>query len=400
MSSGLPKSSADLQQDRRVRFEAVRRAGWRGFQAIPLAANDRTVGVLFLFLRERRVYLREEVNLLLAIGKQLGTAVVGADLFDALEWQNRLTQASNRELERSRGQLRNNLDRMAEANRALERLDRMKSQFLALASHELRTPLTYVLSGGELLQERHGARLDEEAQHLLATIVQGGKRLHAVVGDLLEVARLEAQTLSLAREPVDPSLLFAELAAEFQPCLAERCLTLALQPFPAGAQLFGDRHYLKKTFQRLLENAVKFTPAGGRIEAGGALLPAGAIRQQQPDLQPFSPGFFNALPEGPLLQVTIRDNGVGIPPEEQLQIFDKFYEVGEITSHFTSTSRFGGKGVGLGLALVKGMVEAHGGMVWVESPGTGRPGGGSAFQVLLPVAATAEVGLRGPAPDR
>ncbi len=395
--SGLPKTSADLQHDRRVRFEVVRRAGWRGFQAIPLVTNERTVGALFLFQRERRTYRREEVNLLLAIGKQVGTAVVGADLFEALQWQNRLTQASNRELERSRSQLRKNLDRMAETNRGLERLDRMKSQFLALASHELRTPLTYVLSGSELLQERHRHCLNEEGRLVLGAIVQGGQRLHDVVGDLLEVARLESQTLTLAREPFDPAQVFAELAVEFQPRLTQRSLTLDLAPFPDGTQLLGDRHYLKKTFQRLLENAVKFTPAGGRIETAGTLLPAGAIRCRQPDLHSFSPAFFESPPEGPLLQVTISDNGVGINPEEHLQIFDKFYEVGEITSHFTSTSSFGGKGVGLGLALVKGMVEAHGGMVWVESPGTAPPGG-SAFQLVFPLApasdpATGEAGL-------
>ncbi len=105
----------------------------------------------------------------------------------------------------------------------------------------------------------------------------------------------------------------------------------------------------------------------------------------QPALNPFAPAFFSSPPKVPFLQVTVRDTGIGIEPEEQVRIFDKFYEVGDIASHFTSQTRFGGKGVGLGLTLVKGVVEAHGGLVWVESPGTPGGGGGSAFHVLLPL---------------
>ena len=386
MKSGLAKGSADLQRDRRVHFEPVRAAGWRAFQAVPLTANDQTVGVFFLFARHKHLYRRDEINLLLAIGRQLGTAVQGANLFEALAWQNRLTQASNRELRISRQRLRDNLSRMTESKRSLEHLERMKSQFLALASHELRTPLTYILSGGELLADRFGSSLDKDGKLALSAVRQGGLRLNEVVGDLLEVARIESQDLYLSREPVVAFDLVTRLHEEFQPRMDERNLRLEINQFPKAIRFSGDAHHLRRTFGRLLENAVKFTPAGGVITISGRLRYSAEIMARRDQLASFSPRFFRTPSPDPLLQITIRDSGVGIDPDEQLRIFDKFYEVGDIASHFTSTSRFGGKGVGLGLALVKGVIEAHGGMVWVESSGTAA-GNGSAFHLLLPAIA-------------
>jgi hypothetical protein len=382
---GEPSSSNDLQQDRRLWSKAVRNADWHGFQAVPLCANEKTVGVLFVFNRSNRTFNRDEVNLLLAIGKQVGTTVEGAELFDAFQQQCRLTEASCQELEQSRRQLRETLAKTEEANRALERLERMKSNFLALASHELRTPLTYVLSGTELLATNLQARFSGEEQRILEAVFQGGKRLERIVQDLLEVARIESQSIYLAHEAVNLPAIMEEIGREFQPVLGKRRLSFKVAEFPHQIELFGDRHHLKRTFMRLLENAVKFTPEGGRIEIRANLRSFSDIRQHESLLRPFSPSFFSSLTAGRFLQITMSDSGVGIDPEDHIWVFDKFYETGEIAGHFSSQTRFGGKGVGLGLTLVKGMVESHGGMVWVESSGTGKSGEGSAFHVLLPL---------------
>lgn len=384
--SGQPKTAADVGRDQRIWSDAARRSGWKGVQAIPLAASEKTAGVLFLFSRSRPVLGRDDMALLLTVGKQIGTAIEGARLFAALERQVRLTRATNRDLEHSRRQLRENLAALEDANRAMAQLDRMKSNFLTLASHELRTPLTYILSGAELLAAT--LNLSEEEKHTLDVVVQGGSRLKEIVEDLLEAARIESKTLYLAREQVDLPDLLSGLCEGFRPVLAERGLTIDLQPFPP-APFLGDAHHLKRTFQRLLENAVKFTPEGGHIGIRAEIRAPADLYRQAPLLRPFSPAFFTAALCGEYLQVTVRDSGVGIEPDDHVRIFDKFYEIGDINSHSTSRTRFGGKGVGLGLTLVKGMVEAHGGMVWVESAGSG---GGSAFHVLLPLAAGREPG--------
>ncbi len=115
-------------------------------------ADETCLGVLFVFDRSPRVLNRNDLRLLQAIGRQIGPLVKNAELFDELQWQHRINQASLRELERSRAALRDNLAQLEQQNRMLQSLEQMKSTFLALASHELRTPLTVIWSGAELLQ--------------------------------------------------------------------------------------------------------------------------------------------------------------------------------------------------------------------------------------------------------
>lgn len=390
LTRGLPVTSRNLQQDRRLWSQAVRRSNWQALQAVPLGSHEQTIGVLFIVHRSRRSYSRDEVRLLQAIGRQVGIIIASADLLEELTWQNRLTRATNRELQTSRQLLSENLKRERATTRTLERIEKMKSNFLALASHELRTPLTYILSGSQLLLEDLDANFSAAQKKLLGSVYQGGKRLEEIVSNLLEITRLEGQNIYLGQEPIDLELLFAELGQTLQPALTENRLQLDIhRPLPDLEQLRGDRDHLGKALQRLLENAIKFTPPEGKITLACQVLTRQQILAQQDRLQRFREPFFRQELTPNYLQLTVSDTGIGIDPEEHLQIFDKFYEVGDIDGHFTSRTRFGGKGVGLGLALVKGMIEAHNGLVWVESPGAG--GGGSAFHLLLPLPETSEL---------
>ncbi|GAB4171650.1 MAG: ATP-binding protein [Geothermobacteraceae bacterium] len=381
-TTGHPRSSVDLQTDQRTWAKSVAKTSWRGFQAVPVAARDQVRGVLCLCSNRKRVFRRDEVQLLLAVGKQLGGAIEGVELLETLRWQNRINEATNRELTESRRRLKENLKRQEEATRTLERLERMKSNFLALASHELRTPLTCILTGTELMGERSDNLLPDQTR-LLEAIRQGGERLREIVDNLLEVARLEAQNIYLGREAVDLPLLLQRIEEDVRPLVQTSNLQFELElPEPVEG-LWGDPDHLFRTLKRVVENAVKFTPEGGIIRIGTSRLTGTEVAAMRPILEPFTLEFFSRPLAENYLCIGISDSGTGIDPEELPRIFDKFYEIGDISDHHTSKTRFGGKGVGLGLTLARGMIEAHGGMIWATSKGIDQ--GGSEFHLLLPL---------------
>jgi signal transduction histidine kinase len=152
--------------------------------------------------------------------------------------------------------------------------------------------------------------------------------------------------------------------------------------FPEFSVVRGDIHYLKRAFDRLLENAVKFTPKGGWIHVSGRETLKEQVVSRADTLKRFSESFFNAPLRDKYLEVSISDSGIGLAKDDQLRIFDKFHGVGDISGHSSSRESFGGKGVGLGLTLVKGIIETHDGLIWVESAGTDQ---GSCFSALLPL---------------
>jgi PAS domain S-box-containing protein len=385
--TGRPRLSTNLQNDHRRISNAVQKDSWRAFLAVPFIAEEETLGVLFIFDRGNRVFSRDDVRLIQAIGRQIGPLLKNAELFHELQWQHRLNFASLRELERSRSALRDNLEQLEQHHRTLQSLNQMKSTFLSLASHELRTPLTTILSGAELLQSAMGDMLGEKEKRVLDVIMHGSLRLNHIVDDLLEAARLEAKALYMAREVVDPLALINELIAEFRPNCKERQLQLELEDFPDDSMIRGDVHHLKRAFGRLLENAIKYTPEGGWVRVAGRTLGQEEVFALTPMLRPFSKSFFDGSLTESYLQVSISDSGIGIEKEDLVRIFDKFQEVGDISGHSTSQARFGGKGVGLGLTLAKGIIETHEGLIWVESDGSAQ---GSRFSALLPQASPDE----------
>lgn len=383
VETGRPRLSTNLQKDHRRISSAVFADNWRAFLAVPFIAKEEPLGVLFIFDRGNRIFSREDVRLTQAIGRQLGPLLKNAELFDELQWQHRLNFASLRELERSRATLRDNLDQLEHHHRTLQSLNQMKSAFLSLASHELRTPLTTILSGAEFLQSMSGENLGKNEQRAIDVIMRGSQRLNHIVDDLLEAARLEAKTLYIARETLNPWVIINELTAEFSQEAKAHGINLELGEFPDDAIIRGDSHHLKRALGRLVGNAIKFTPEHGSILVTGRTLRQEEVAERRDCLKIFSESFFNTtLAEG-YLEIAVIDNGIGLNQEDQLRIFDKFQEVGDISRHSSAKSSFGGKGVGLGLTLAKGVIESHEGLIWVESPGLSR---GSSFLTLLPLA--------------
>lgn len=380
-ASSRPRMSVDMSKDRRCAVPAAGQDGWRGFLAVPLLADETCLGVLFVFERSFRVLNQHELRLLQVVGQQVGPLVKNAQLFDELQWQNRLNQASLRELERSRAALRENLVELERHNRMLQSLEQMKSTFLALASHELRTPLTLVCSGAELLQATSRS-LGDADRCALDAILNGSQRLRTLVDDLLEAARMEAKSVYLAREDFDARPLLETLIADFQPVCSQRRLTCSIGAMPAQTMVRGDAHHLRRALGRLLENAVKFTPEGGWIRLDATVRDRAEVEAMAERLSRFSTTFPSAPRTVGYLEVCIHDSGIGLAPGEEERIFDKFYAGDDIASHFTSREQFGGKGVGLGLTLARGLIDAHDGILWAESSGLAQ---GSSFRLLLPL---------------
>jgi PAS domain S-box-containing protein len=226
------------------------------------------------------------------------------------------------------------------------RLDEARTEFVSRVSHELRSPLTAILGYLELLRAGRAGPLNTEHQSVVSIIERNSQRLLAQIEDLLLVSRIEAGTLRLTMEPVCLARLVEGLAESFLPAIYAQGIESRLDLDP-GAELDADRVQLERAVANLISNAIKFTPAGGHIDI--------AVKQ-----------------DGDQVVLTVRDTGIGVPAGEQGQLFTRFFR-----SSLSSGPQT--RGTGLGLFIVKQVIEAHGGTVTAES----APGAGTTFTVRL-----------------
>lgn len=250
---------------------------------------------------------------------------------------------------------------LTQVQRKLERLDHSKSNFIAVAAHELKTPLTLIDGYTAMLRELTNRLHDEQVDTLITGINVGIRRLHQIIDDLIDVSKIDNDLLSLRMQPMCLGQLFRVLCSALQPIVEERQLQLEVREFPGSDMwIYADEERLYQSFRNLLENAVKYTPDGGSITVDGRVLP----------------GF---------IEVIIADTGIGISPENQSLIFKKYSQT-QPALHSSGKTKFKGGGPGLGLPITRGIIEAHGGTIWVESPGcdeTTCPG--ATFHVLVPI---------------
>ena len=232
----------------------------------------------------------------------------------------------------------------------VEKLERLKSNFVTVVGHELRTPLTVVDGYLQMLRalvEEQDAVPASELEKVIGGMEQGMLRLRALVETVLDLAYVESGQVAQDPQPLWLHRLLEDVLEDYVPLTQERNIQLVLDPTPLPrAAVMGDPEYLAKAFAHLLDNAVKFTPDGGRI----------TLRMR-------------VLEKEGQVEIQFQDTGIGIPPEAQQDIFGRFVRLGEPDNHSSPRTRFKGGGAGLGLAIVKGVVEAHGGHIWVESPG-------------------------------
>jgi len=276
---------------------------------------------------------------------------------------------------------------LEDANRRLQKIDKVKSDFVTIAAHELRTPITLVYGYARLLQTTV-----QDANNLNDLFEEGGivdlsgriyrsvHRLSEVVNDILNITLIEANEMRLERLPVDLEGVIKTALEELNPPKNGRTLNITLEGLDDLPEIIGDRRRLHQVFWNLLSNAVKFTPDHGSILIKGwlAQLPESSLANQK-SLDSAS------APTGDIV-VMIKDTGIGIEPSEQKEIFERFYIIENTAYHTTSKTAFGGGGMGLGLPIAQGIINAHAGRIWVESAGRNtETNPGSTFYVLLPL---------------
>jgi signal transduction histidine kinase len=251
---------------------------------------------------------------------------------------------------------------LSKAQTELRKLDQSKSNFVAVAAHELKTPLTLIdgytamIIDSILKHEHHDLLIHTNG------ILNGSKRLRAIIDDMIDVSLIENKMLRLNIQAYWLNRILEFVLLEISPVCKERKIEIVIETFPGFKEVnYGDSERLIQLFRNILSNAIKFTPDGGKISISGRKLS----------------GF---------IEVMISDSGIGIDPEDQMVIFDKFSRLGNIALHSSGKTKFKGGGPGLGLPIAKGIAEAHGGSIWVESPGyseTDFPG--TTFHILLPL---------------
>ena len=295
---------------------------------------------------EKRVWQESEARILQQIANQLAIAVQQANLFDQLQRELSDRQLAQRQL--------------TERNQELARATRLKDEFLANMSHELRTPLNAILGMTEGLQEGVFGPLQQEQIRPLKTIERSGSHLLALINDILDVAKIEAGQIELERQSVSVKpLCQSSLTFVKQQALKKR-IQLQFESSPHLPPLWIDERRIRQVLINLLTNAVKFTPEKGHVTLVARLLPPSDAG---------SPSY---------LQIAVTDTGIGIAPEHLNRLFQPFVQIDSALNRQYP-------GTGLGLALVKRLVELHGGTVGVTS----EIGVGSCFTVDLPCATSA-----------
>jgi len=226
---------------------------------------------------------------------------------------------------------------------------RLKSEFLANMSHELRTPLNAIIGFSELMYRGKAGPLSEEQHEYLGDVLTSARHLLRLINDILDLAKVESGKLELRPEPVDLGALIAEVRDILRGLAGSKQLALAVEVDPAAAQVVADPPRIKQVLYNYLSNAIKFTSAGGRITIRARVEDADHVR------------------------IEVEDTGIGIAAEDLPRLFTEFQQLDAATG-----KRF--QGTGLGLALAKRVVEAHGGRVTVSSV-LGR---GSVFAAIIP----------------
>jgi signal transduction histidine kinase len=326
---------------------------WLG---VPLYFKNKVMGMVVVMRNKAWSYTRDDVSIASAFAVQAAIALENARLYDEV---TNFGHVMERMVEQR-------VDELNKALGTLEKLDKTKSAFIQVAAHELRTPLTVIKGYLGMFKADESIKHNPTLGQAVDGVMQGVDRLHQIVNSMLDVARLENQTVTprVDMMPLGPTLRLIQ--KDYAADLAERNLTMTLddsiKELPA---LAADSQLMQKALDQIVVNAIKFTPDGGTITVS-----AQVVKDER---------------MGDCAEIQIKDTGIGINRENHTVIFEKLYQLGKVEFHSSSRTNYKGGGPGLGLAIAAGIIKAHGGKIWVESQGHNEETfPGSTFFIRIP----------------
>jgi len=316
----------------------------------PVVVQGRPVGILCSGAKTSDdPYTAQDLDLLVTLANQAGVALRNARLVADL----RRREAEQAELNRA----------LQSTKEQLEKLDSVKTDFITIASHELRTPLAQIRGYTDIMEamNEQGMLDQDQTAGMTANLRKAADRLENLIGAMLDVSQLDVNAMDLRFAPTSIENVMRLAIEPLTESIKQRRLMLSARGLRDLPSIQADSQRLVQAFRNIVLNAIKYTPDGGRIDISG--------RQ-----------------EGDFVLVAIKDSGIGIDKANHALIFEKFFRAHDPNLHSTGTTKFMGAGPGLGLTIAKGVVDAHGGRIEVDSPGFDPENfPGSTFTIVLPI---------------
>jgi signal transduction histidine kinase/DNA-binding LacI/PurR family transcriptional regulator len=329
----------------------------RSWLGAPLYFKDKIMGMMVLTRKGAWAFNKDDTLMMQTFAVQAAIAIENARLYDQ---EDKLNQLMNRTAEQQ-------VNELSKAYETLAKLDKNKSTFIQVAAHELRTPLTVIKGYLGMLRGHPTVKDNEPLIQAVDGVMQGTNRLHQIVNSMLDVTRLENQVLKPHLEPTPIAPMLRLIQKGYQKDLEARNISLNLdKDISEIPPLMVDSELFQKAVDNVIVNAIKFTPDGGSVTV--SMLAVKDDRQSE------------------CAEIRVQDTGIGIDPANLDIIFEKLYQLGTVELHSSGRTTFKGGGPGLGLAIAAGIIKAHNGKIWAESPGYDEKKlPGSTFIIRIPL---------------
>ncbi len=323
---------------------------------VPIGAGKEIAGFIAIGPKRSGVpYQANELELVQLLADQTVIALQNARLYSELSSRNDAVRHLNMDL--------------TAQNERLEIMDKVKADFITIASHELRTPLTQVKGYADILEAMNESQslTPKQTQEILGHINRAVKRLESLISAMLDASQLDAEGMQLSFMDTSIDTVVRIAIDPMAQAIKLRRISINRDELAAIPPIRADFKRLVQAFSNLISNAVKYTPDHGNVIIQATMVPDQGNEEKN-------------------MQIVIADTGIGIDPKYHELVFEKFFRTGDTQLHSTGSTKFKGAGPGLGLTIAKGVIEAHGGRIWVESEGEDEERlPGSRFYIILPL---------------